>query len=40
MEASMKEMGLVLAKNVFQVHGEDKTGHTVVRKKLRSGPVQ
>ena len=32
-------IGLDLAKNVFQVHGADRTGHPVVRKKLRRGQV-
>lgn len=32
-------IGLDLAKNVFQVHGADRTGHPVLRKKLRRGQV-
>jgi len=28
-------IGLDLAKNVFQVHGADGSGHAVIRKKLR-----
>ncbi len=32
-------IGLDLAKNVFQVHGADHTGHAVLRKKLRRGQV-
>lgn len=32
-EASM--IGLDLAKNVFEVHGADRTGHPVLQKKLR-----
>ena len=32
-------VGLDLAKSVFQVHGADKEGRPVVRKKLRRGQV-
>jgi transposase len=32
-------IGLDLAKNVFQVHGVDATGKTVLRRKLRRGEV-
>jgi transposase len=32
-------IGLDLAKNVFQVHGIDETGHVLVRKRLRRGQV-
>lgn len=32
-------IGLGLAKNVFQVRGADRTGHSVLRKKLRRGQV-
>ena len=32
-------VGLDLAKTVFQVHGADKDGRPVVRKKLRRGQV-
>ena len=32
-------VGLDLAKNVFQVHGADGTGHAVLRKKLRRAQV-
>ncbi len=39
MEASVEEMGLDLAKNVFQELGVDQTGHSVLRKKLRRGQV-
>jgi transposase len=38
----MKEVstiGLDLAKNVFQVHGIDGSGETVVRRQLRRGQV-
>jgi transposase len=38
----MKEVstvGLDLAKNVFQVHGVDRSGKTVVRRQLRRGQV-
>src|SRR5258708_3293835 len=41
-EPSMNEIrtiGLDLAKNVFQVHGADATGTTVLRKRLRRGQV-
>jgi transposase len=41
-EPSMNEIttiGLDLAKNVFQVHGADATGATVLRKRLRRGQV-
>ena len=33
-------VGLDLAKSVFQVHGADKEGRPVVRKKLRRGQVE
>ncbi len=32
-------VGLDLAKNVFQLHGADASGHAVLRKKLRRGQV-
>lgn len=32
-------IGLDLAKNVFQVHGADTSGHAVIRKKMRRGQV-
>ncbi len=32
-------IGLDLAKNIFQVHGADHTGHPILRKKLRRGQV-
>lgn len=32
-------VGLDLAKNVFQVHGADSKGNTVLRKKLRRAQV-
>jgi len=32
-------VGLDLAKNVFQVHGADASGHAVLRKKLRRDQV-
>lgn len=32
-------IGLDLAKNVFQVHGADHSGHPILRKKLRRGQV-
>ena len=32
-------VGLDLAKNVFQVHGADDSGHAVLRKKLRRAQV-
>ena len=32
-------LGLDLAKSVFQVHGADRDGHPVIRKKLRRGQV-
>ncbi len=32
-------VGLDLAKSVFQVHGADRDGRPVVRKKLRRGQV-
>ena len=38
----MKEVstiGLDLAKTVFQVHGIDRTGETVIRRQLRRGQV-
>jgi transposase len=38
----MKEVstiGLDLAKNVFQVHGVDGSGKTVIRRQLRRGQV-
>jgi transposase len=38
----MKEVstiGLDLAKNVFQVHGVDGSGETVIRRQLRRGQV-
>jgi hypothetical protein len=41
-EPSMSEIttiGLVLAKHVFQVHGVDEEGTTVLRKRLRRGQV-
>ena len=41
-EPSMREVskiGLDLAKNVFQVHGVDAAGETVVRRVLRRAPV-
>jgi transposase len=38
----MKEVGTIgldLAKNVFQVHGDDRSGEMVVRRQLRRGEV-
>ncbi|GLO68681.1 hypothetical protein MACH17_01980 [Phaeobacter inhibens] len=32
-------VGLDLAKNVFQVHGADRAGRAILRKKLRRGQV-
>jgi hypothetical protein len=32
-------IGLDIAKNVFQVHGADATGHRVLRRRLRRGEV-
>ncbi|MGR3419454.1 MAG: IS110 family transposase, partial [Paracoccus sp. (in: a-proteobacteria)] len=32
-------LGLDLAKNVFQVHGADRTGRAVLRKKLQRAQV-
>ena len=32
-------IGLDLAKNVFQVHGVDGSGETVIRRQLRRGKV-
>jgi transposase len=32
-------IGLDLAKNIFQVHGADHTGHPILRKRLRRGQV-
>jgi transposase len=38
--AKVTTVGLDLAKNVFQVHGVDKQGKTIVRRKLRRGQVR
>jgi hypothetical protein len=35
MAIEMKVVGLDVAKNVFQVHGADRRGETVLRKRLR-----
>lgn len=32
-------IGLDLAKNAFQVHGADGSGHAIIRKKLRRDQV-
>jgi transposase len=35
----IKIIGLDIAKNVFQVHGVDETGHPALRRKLRRAEV-
>ena len=37
--AEITTVGLDLAKNVFQLHGADAAGRTVLRRKLRRGQV-
>jgi transposase len=39
MAIEMKVVGLDVAKNVFQVHGVDRRGETVLRKRLRRSQV-
>ena len=39
MAIETKVVGLDVAKNVFQVHGVDRRGETVVRKRLRRSQV-
>ena len=36
---SVVSIGLDLAKSVFQVHGVDETGHTVLRRRLARGEL-
>lgn len=39
MAIEMKVVGLDVAKNVFQIHGVDRRGETVLRKRLRRAQV-
>jgi len=39
MAIEMRVVGLDIAKNVFQVHGVDRRGETVLRKRLRRSQV-
>jgi len=39
MATEMKVVGLDVAKNVFHVHGVDRRGETVLRKRLRRSQV-
>ena len=39
MAIKMSVVGLDIAKNVFQVHGVDRRGETVLRKRLRRSQV-
>jgi len=39
MTIKMSVVGLDIAKNVFQVHGVDRRGETVLRKRLRRSQV-
>lgn len=39
MTIGMRVVGLDIAKNVFQVHGVDRRGETVLRKRLRRSQV-
>ena len=38
-KGKVKVLGIDLAKQSFQLHGEDKRGHTVLQKKLSGGKL-